>query len=76
MFLLCVCLSERDNLETEVLQDSSGAKKGGSLPCMVMDVWINEIKETKETEYVTTFSLHVKTWVPFCNTFLINTVIN
>nr|KAF6401872.1 NIMA related kinase 1 [Rousettus aegyptiacus] len=43
-------LEERDNLETEVLQDSSGAKKGGSLPCMVMDVWINEIKETKETE--------------------------
>ncbi|XP_011358580.1 serine/threonine-protein kinase Nek1 isoform X2 [Pteropus vampyrus] len=43
-------LEERDDLETEVLQESSGANKDGSLPCTVMDVWISEIKETKETK--------------------------
>ncbi|XP_039732265.1 serine/threonine-protein kinase Nek1 isoform X6 [Pteropus medius] len=43
-------LEERDDLETEVLQESSGANKDGSLPRTVMDVWISEIKETKETK--------------------------
>ncbi|XP_015440615.1 serine/threonine-protein kinase Nek1 isoform X1 [Pteropus alecto] len=43
-------LEECDDLETEVLQESSGASKDGSLPCTVMDVWISEIKETKETK--------------------------
>ncbi|XP_048068153.2 serine/threonine-protein kinase Nek1 isoform X7 [Ursus arctos] len=42
--------SEADGLETEVLQEPSGASKDGSLPCKIIDVWISEIKETKETE--------------------------
>ncbi|XP_070117475.1 serine/threonine-protein kinase Nek1 isoform X13 [Equus przewalskii] len=43
-------LDEPDDLETEVLQEPSGVNKDGSLPCTVIDVWISEIKETKETE--------------------------
>lgn len=43
-------LDELDDLETEVLRESSEANKDGSLPCTVMDVWVSEIKETKETE--------------------------
>uniref|UniRef100_A0A7N5P7K8 non-specific serine/threonine protein kinase n=2 Tax=Ailuropoda melanoleuca TaxID=9646 RepID=A0A7N5P7K8_AILME len=42
--------SEADGLETEVLQEPSGASKDGSMPCTIIDVWISEIKETKETE--------------------------
>ncbi|XP_040482366.1 serine/threonine-protein kinase Nek1 isoform X4 [Ursus maritimus] len=42
--------SEADGLETEVLQEPSGASKDGSMPCKIIDVWISEIKETKETE--------------------------
>uniref|UniRef100_A0A9L0TR02 non-specific serine/threonine protein kinase n=1 Tax=Equus caballus TaxID=9796 RepID=A0A9L0TR02_HORSE len=41
---------EPDDLETEVLQEPSGVNKDGSLPCTVIDVWISEIKETKETD--------------------------
>ncbi|XP_047712710.1 serine/threonine-protein kinase Nek1 isoform X6 [Prionailurus viverrinus] len=41
---------EPDGLETEVLQEPDGAKKNGSLPCTIIDVWISEIKDTKETE--------------------------
>lgn len=63
--LLCFCFSEPDGLETEVLQEPDGANKNGSLPCTIIDVWISEIKDTKETEYVTSFSLHFKMWVPF-----------
>ncbi|XP_070361166.1 serine/threonine-protein kinase Nek1 isoform X8 [Equus asinus] len=43
-------LDEPDDLETEVLQEPSGVNKDGSLPCTVIDVWISEIKETKETD--------------------------
>ncbi|KAM5234756.1 serine/threonine-protein kinase Nek1 isoform 12-T14 [Hipposideros larvatus] len=43
-------MDEPDDLETEVLQESSEANKDGSVPCTVMDVWVSEIKETKETE--------------------------
>ncbi|XP_048068150.2 serine/threonine-protein kinase Nek1 isoform X5 [Ursus arctos] len=43
-------VDEADGLETEVLQEPSGASKDGSLPCKIIDVWISEIKETKETE--------------------------
>ena len=66
----CFCFSEADDLETEVLQEPGGANKDGSLPCTIIDVWISETKETKETEYVTLFFLNFKTWIPFCNTFL------
>uniref|UniRef100_A0A8C8WD20 non-specific serine/threonine protein kinase n=1 Tax=Panthera leo TaxID=9689 RepID=A0A8C8WD20_PANLE len=41
---------EPDGLETEVLQEPDGANKNGSLPCTIIDVWISEIKDTKETE--------------------------
>ncbi|KAF5923482.1 hypothetical protein HPG69_006653 [Diceros bicornis minor] len=44
-------LDEPDDLETEVLQEPSGVNKDGSLPCTIIDVWISEIKETKEMEY-------------------------
>ncbi|XP_072575796.1 serine/threonine-protein kinase Nek1 isoform X9 [Vulpes vulpes] len=43
--------SEADDLETEVLQEPGGANKDGSLPCTIIDVWISETKETKETEF-------------------------
>nr|XP_019587015.1 PREDICTED: serine/threonine-protein kinase Nek1 isoform X3 [Rhinolophus sinicus] len=43
-------LGEPDDLETEVLQESSEASKDGSLPCTAMDVWISEIKVTKESK--------------------------
>ncbi|XP_044080764.1 serine/threonine-protein kinase Nek1 isoform X4 [Neovison vison] len=43
-------VDEADGLETEVLQEPGGANKDGSLPCTIIDVWISEIKETKETE--------------------------
>ncbi|XP_008683851.1 serine/threonine-protein kinase Nek1 isoform X1 [Ursus maritimus] len=43
-------VDEADGLETEVLQEPSGASKDGSMPCKIIDVWISEIKETKETE--------------------------
>ncbi|KAF6306759.1 NIMA related kinase 1 [Rhinolophus ferrumequinum] len=43
-------LDEPDDLETEVLQESSEASKDGSLPCTVTDVWISEIKATKESK--------------------------
>ncbi|XP_059031029.1 serine/threonine-protein kinase Nek1 isoform X4 [Mustela lutreola] len=43
-------VDEADSLETEVLQEPGGANKDGSLPCTIIDVWISEIKETKETE--------------------------
>ncbi|XP_036095937.1 serine/threonine-protein kinase Nek1 isoform X1 [Molossus molossus] len=43
-------LDEPDDLDTEVLQEPSGANKDGSLPCPVIDGWISEIKETKENE--------------------------
>ncbi|XP_044911621.1 serine/threonine-protein kinase Nek1 isoform X8 [Felis catus] len=43
-------LIEPDGLETEVLQEPDGANKNGSLPCTIIDVWISEIKDTKETE--------------------------
>uniref|UniRef100_A0A7N5JTT7 non-specific serine/threonine protein kinase n=1 Tax=Ailuropoda melanoleuca TaxID=9646 RepID=A0A7N5JTT7_AILME len=43
-------VDEADGLETEVLQEPSGASKDGSMPCTIIDVWISEIKETKETE--------------------------
>lgn len=43
-------------METEVLCESSEAPKDdGSLPCTIMDVWVSEIKDTKETEYVISF---------------------
>ncbi|XP_077629286.1 serine/threonine-protein kinase Nek1 isoform X7 [Crocuta crocuta] len=43
-------LIESDGLETEVLQEPDESNKDGTLPCMIMDVWISEIKDTKETE--------------------------
>uniref|UniRef100_A0A8C8WCY1 non-specific serine/threonine protein kinase n=1 Tax=Panthera leo TaxID=9689 RepID=A0A8C8WCY1_PANLE len=43
-------VDEPDGLETEVLQEPDGANKNGSLPCTIIDVWISEIKDTKETE--------------------------
>ncbi|XP_074194407.1 serine/threonine-protein kinase Nek1 isoform X4 [Rhinolophus sinicus] len=43
-------LDEPDDLETEVLQESSEASKDGSLPCTAVDVWISEIKVTKESK--------------------------
>ncbi|XP_047573664.1 serine/threonine-protein kinase Nek1 isoform X4 [Lutra lutra] len=43
-------VDEADGLETEVLQEPGGANKDSSLPCTIIDVWISEIKETKETE--------------------------
>lgn len=43
-------LDEPDDLDTEVLREPSGANKDGSLPCPVIDGWISEIKETKESE--------------------------
>ncbi|XP_058406323.1 serine/threonine-protein kinase Nek1 isoform X8 [Diceros bicornis minor] len=43
-------LDEPDDLETEVLQEPSGVNKDGSLPCTIIDVWISEIKETKEMD--------------------------
>ncbi|XP_060040286.1 serine/threonine-protein kinase Nek1 isoform X2 [Erinaceus europaeus] len=42
-------LDEPDDLETEILQEPSRTNKNDSLPCFV-DVWINEVKETQETE--------------------------
>ncbi|XP_072575814.1 serine/threonine-protein kinase Nek1 isoform X24 [Vulpes vulpes] len=44
-------VDEADDLETEVLQEPGGANKDGSLPCTIIDVWISETKETKETEF-------------------------
>lgn len=44
-------VDEADDLETEVLQEPGGANKDGSLPCTIIDVWISETKETKETDY-------------------------
>ncbi|XP_039075138.1 serine/threonine-protein kinase Nek1 [Hyaena hyaena] len=43
-------VDESDGLETEVLQEPDESNKDGTLPCMIMDVWISEIKDTKETE--------------------------
>ncbi|KAM8918894.1 serine/threonine-protein kinase Nek1 isoform 3-T6 [Lycaon pictus] len=43
-------VDEADDLETEVLQEPGEANKDGSLPCTIIDVWISETKETKETE--------------------------
>lgn len=62
-------LSEPDDLETEVLGEPCGTNKEDGLPFPVTDVWISETEETKETEYVTSFFLYVKTWIPFCNSF-------
>jgi hypothetical protein len=59
--LFSVCFAEPDGLETEVLQEPSKKTKDESLPCTVTDVWISEEKETKETEYVESFSFHFKT---------------
>ncbi|XP_054432039.1 serine/threonine-protein kinase Nek1 [Pteronotus mesoamericanus] len=39
-----------DDLETEVLEEPSEANKEGGSLCPVVDVWISEVKETKETE--------------------------
>ncbi|XP_024424722.2 serine/threonine-protein kinase Nek1 isoform X3 [Desmodus rotundus] len=44
-------LDEPDDLETEVLQEPSEADQDGGSPCPVIDVWVSEIKETKETEF-------------------------
>ncbi|XP_066243968.1 serine/threonine-protein kinase Nek1 isoform X2 [Saccopteryx leptura] len=44
-------LDEPGDLETEVLQEPKEASKDGGLPCTIIDVWISEIKETKETEF-------------------------
>lgn len=62
-------LPEPDDLETEVLGEPCGTKKDDGLPFPVTDVWISETKETKETEYVTSFFLYVKTWSHFVITF-------
>ncbi|XP_069349857.1 serine/threonine-protein kinase Nek1 [Eulemur rufifrons] len=43
-------VEEPDDLETEILQEPSGTNRNESLPCTIADVWINEEKETKETE--------------------------
>uniref|UniRef100_A0A673STU9 non-specific serine/threonine protein kinase n=1 Tax=Suricata suricatta TaxID=37032 RepID=A0A673STU9_SURSU len=43
-------VDESDDLETEVLQEPDGSNKDGTLPCTVIDVWITEIKDRKETE--------------------------
>lgn len=67
--LICFCFSEPDDLETEVLQESSEASKDGSLPCTVTDVWISEIKATKESKYVISFALRVKAWSLFVISF-------
>ncbi|XP_016055785.1 PREDICTED: serine/threonine-protein kinase Nek1 isoform X1 [Miniopterus natalensis] len=42
-------LDEPDDLETEVLRQPSETNTDGSLPFPVIDVWISETKETKET---------------------------
>ncbi|KAG8504603.1 Serine/threonine-protein kinase Nek1, partial [Galemys pyrenaicus] len=44
-----VNLDEPDDLETEVLQEPNETNRNGNLPCAI-DVWINEVQETKETE--------------------------
>ncbi|XP_045687284.1 serine/threonine-protein kinase Nek1 isoform X3 [Phyllostomus hastatus] len=44
-------LDEPDDLETEVLQEPSEADQGGGSPCPVIDVWVREMKETKETKF-------------------------
>lgn len=61
-------LSEPDDLETEVLGEPCETNKDAGLPFPVSDVWISG---TKETEYVTSFFLYVKTWIPFCNSFFL-----
>ncbi|KAM9084043.1 serine/threonine-protein kinase Nek1 isoform 6-T8 [Megaptera novaeangliae] len=43
-------LDEPDDLEAEFLQEPSGADRDGGLPCPVLDMWVSEIKEAKETE--------------------------
>lgn len=53
--------AEPDDLEAEFLQEPSRADGDGGLQCPVLDVWVSEIKEAKEAEYVTSF-LHFKTW--------------
>lgn len=71
MFSVCLFdwfFAEPDDLETEVLQDSSRKNKDEHLPCIVTDVWISEEKETEETEYVSFFSFQSPD--PFGNTFL------
>lgn len=62
-------LSEPDDLETEILEEPCGTKKDDGLPFPVTDVWISENKETKETEYVTSFFLYIKPGSHFCNSF-------
>ncbi|KAF6095752.1 NIMA related kinase 1 [Phyllostomus discolor] len=42
---------EPDDLETEVLQEPSEADQGGGSPCPVIDVWVREMKETRETKF-------------------------
>ncbi|KAF6095758.1 NIMA related kinase 1 [Phyllostomus discolor] len=44
-------LDEPDDLETEVLQEPSEADQGGGSPCPVIDVWVREMKETRETKF-------------------------
>ncbi|XP_057577140.1 serine/threonine-protein kinase Nek1 isoform X3 [Hippopotamus amphibius kiboko] len=43
-------LDEPDDLEAEVLQEPSGADRDGGLPCPVLDMWVREIKGTKEAD--------------------------
>uniref|UniRef100_A0A8C5L930 non-specific serine/threonine protein kinase n=1 Tax=Jaculus jaculus TaxID=51337 RepID=A0A8C5L930_JACJA len=51
-------VEDSDTLETEVLQEPSRKNTDGSLPCIVTDVWINEEKETKETELEVNVAVH------------------
>ncbi|XP_053514421.1 serine/threonine-protein kinase Nek1 isoform X5 [Artibeus jamaicensis] len=44
-------LDEPDDLETEVLREPSEADQDGGAPCPVLDVWVSEMKGTKETEF-------------------------
>ncbi|XP_036170237.1 serine/threonine-protein kinase Nek1 isoform X5 [Myotis myotis] len=43
-------VDEPDDLETEVLGEPCGTNKQDGLPFPVIDVWISETKETKETD--------------------------
>ncbi|KAL6036298.1 hypothetical protein STEG23_024034, partial [Scotinomys teguina] len=43
-------VEEPDDLDTQVLQESSSTNTDGSLPCAVNDVWISEEEAAKETE--------------------------